>query len=331
MFAVYAENPSRENPLSALHVGEQPAPVIREGWVRVKVSHASLNRHDLFTLKGITHHPEPLRFPIILGNDGAGTLDDGTPIAIYPVVGSDDWRDNETLDPHWHILSEFLPGTFADTIAIPRRNAIPIPDGMSMEVASVLGTAWLTAYRALFVRAGMMPGQRLLVQGARGGMATALIQLAAAAGIEVWATSRDDPGSTYAESIGACRTFRAGEPLPQKVDVVVDNVGPATWDHSLSAVARNGTIILAGVTTGFEVGLPLLKAVSQQLSLLGSIMGTRSDMMTMINFIGTSGIKPQIGGVYPMADAATAFRDMIDGSRKGKLVLAAEGSQRSAQ
>ncbi|MBB4186227.1 hypothetical protein [Sinorhizobium terangae] len=82
-----------------------------------------MNRHDLFTLQGITHHPDPLWFPIILGNDGAGTLNDGTPVAIYPTVGRDDWRDNETLDPHWHIFSEFLPGTFADYIAIPRRNA----------------------------------------------------------------------------------------------------------------------------------------------------------------------------------------------------------------
>jgi len=321
MFAVYAENPNFEAPLSALHIGEQPEPVIKDGWVRVKISHASLNRHDLFTLQGVTHHPEPLKFPLILGNDGAGTLEDGTRIAIYPVVGSDDWRGNETLDPHWHIFSELMPGTFADHIAIPKRNAIPVPDDMSMDVASVLGTAWLTAYRALFIRARIIPGQRLLVQGAKGGMATALIQLGHAAGAEVWVTSRDEAGRAFAESLGAARTFAAGEPLPQKADVVVDNVGPATWDHSLGSVVRNGTIVVVGVTTGFEVVLPLLKAVSHQLSLLGSIMGTREDMVNLINFIGTSGIKPHIGGVFPMTDAAEAFRQLWAGESNGKLVL----------
>lgn len=321
MFAVYAENPNRQDPLSALHIGEQPEPEIRDGWVRVKVSHASLNRHDLFTLQGVTHHPDPLVFPLILGNDGAGTLDDGTPVAIYPVVGSDDWRGNETLDPHWHIFSEHLPGTFADYIAIPKRNAIPVPHGMPMEVASLLGTAWLTAYRALFVRAQIRPGQRLLVQGAKGGMATALIQLGAAAGLEVWVTSRDEAGRAFAESLGASRTFASGEALPGKADVIVDSVGPATWEHSLNSVVRNGTIVLVGVTTGLEVKMPLLKAVSHQLSLLGSVMGTREDMVNLINFIGTSGIRPHIGGRFPMTDAAEAFRQLWMGESNGKLVL----------
>ena len=321
MFAVYAENPNRDDPLSALHIGEQPEPEIPDGWVRVKISHASLNRHDIFTLQGVTHHAEPLKFPLILGNDGAGYLDDGTPVAIYPVVGSDDWRGNETLDPHWHIFSELLPGTFADYIAIPRRNALPLPPGLSLEVASLLGTAWLTAYRSLFVRAGILPGQRLLVQGARGGMATALIQLGKAAGAEVWVTCRDEEGREFAESLGAARTFHSGEALPGKADLVVDNVGRATWEHSLASVVRNGTIVVVGGTTGFEVTLPLLKVISHQFSILGSVMGTREDMASLINFIGTAGIVPSIGAVLPMTDADEAFRQMWTGEMRGKIVL----------
>ena len=322
MFAVYADRPCFEDPLGALHLGEQPEPVVKNGWVRVKVSHASLNRHDVFTLQGVTHHADPLVFPLILGNDGAGTLDDGTRVAIYPVVGSEDWRGNETLDPHWHIFSERLPGTFADFIAVPRRNAIPLPASMPFDIAAVLGTAWLTAYRALFVRARIIPGQRLLVQGAKGGMATALIQLGAAAGAEVWVTSRDESARSLAEVLGAARTFAAGEPLPHKVDIVVDNVGPATWEHSLDSVVRNGTIVLVGVTTGFEVVMPLLKAVSHQLSLLGSIMGTREDMINLINMIEVSGITPHIGKVFPMTEAREAFQAMWTGAASGKLVLA---------
>ena len=99
--------------------------------MRVKISHPSLNRHDLFSLRGITAQPEPIPFPMILGNDGAGTLEDGTPVVIYPAMGSDDWRDDETLDPRWYILSERVAGTFADYVAVPSRIAIPLPEGGS--------------------------------------------------------------------------------------------------------------------------------------------------------------------------------------------------------
>jgi hypothetical protein len=147
MFAVYATHADPENPLAALKIGERPEPTVPASWVRVKVSHASLNRHDLFTLRGITAHPEGIAYPMILGNDAAGTLDDGTPVVIYPLMGSDDWRGDETLDPAWHIPSEFIAGTFADYAVVPNRNAIPLPSALSPLHASVLGTAWLTAYQ----------------------------------------------------------------------------------------------------------------------------------------------------------------------------------------
>jgi NADPH:quinone reductase-like Zn-dependent oxidoreductase len=216
MFAVYAVRPNPEDPLASLVVGERPEPEVPEGWVRVKVSHASLNRHDLFTLRGITAQPDPIPFPMILGNDGAGTLEDGTPVVIYPVMGSDDWRDDETLDPRWHILSERVPGTFADYVSVPKRNAIPLPDGLSVLDASVLGTAWLTAYRALFTKSNLKPGETVLVQVASGGMSTALIQLGRAAGSEIWATSRNAKGRELAEKLGAHRTFDANEMLRAK-------------------------------------------------------------------------------------------------------------------
>ena len=141
MFAVYAARPNLDDPLASLVVGERPEPTVPQGWVRVKVSHASLNRHDLFTLRGITAQQDPISFPMILGTDGAGTLDDGTPIVIYPVMGSVDWRDDETLDPGWHIFSERVPGTFADYVAVPRRNAIPLPAGIAALDASVLSNS----------------------------------------------------------------------------------------------------------------------------------------------------------------------------------------------
>lgn len=321
MFAVYATHAAPEDPLSALKIGERPEPEVPDGWVRMKVSHASLNRHDLFTLCGISGHAEGITYPIILGNDAAGTLDDGTPVVIYPVMGSDDWRGDETLDPAWHIPSEFIPGTLADYVVVPRRNAIPLPEGLSPLHASVLGTAWLTAYRALFTKSGLRAGDTVLVQGATGGIATALIQLGRAAGLEVWATSRTEEGRSLATALGAHRAFCANEPLQQKVRAVIDNIGSATWAHSMSSLARGGTLVMTGGTTGFDVPLNLLSMIPNQLTVTGSIMGTLDDMQKLMNLIARAGVKPEIGAVLPMERAEEAFRAMWKGKTHGKAVF----------
>ena len=321
MFAVYAVAPNPDDPLASLVVGERPESEVPDGWVRVKITHASLNRHDLFTLRGVTAQPDPIPFPMILGNDGAGTLEDGTPVVIYPVMGSADWRDDETLDPRWHIFSERVAGTFADYVAVPSRNAIPLPEGLSALDASVLGTAWLTAYRALFTKSNLRPGETLLVQGASGGMSTALIQLGRAAGFEVWVTSRSARGRELAERLGASRTFEANEPLPRKARGVIDNIGPASWKHSMDSVARGGTIVITGLTTGPEVKLALLPMLGDQITVCGSIMGTLRDMKCMMTFIISAGVKPKIGQVLPMERAQEAFRKMWQGETYGKSVL----------
>ncbi len=321
MFAVYATHSAPDEPLSALRVGELDEPHVPDGWVRVKVSHASLNRHDLFTLRGISGHAEGISYPMILGNDAAGTLDDGTPVVIYPMMGSDDWRGDETLDPQWHIPSEFVHGTFADYVVVPRRNAIPLPGGLQPLHASVLGTAWLTAYRALFTKSGLRSGETVLIQGATGGMATALIQLGRAAGFEVWATSRSEAGHAIAKSIGAHECFSANEPLPRKVSAVIDSVGASSWAHSMSSLARGGTLVVTGGTAGFDVSLNLLPVIADQLKIIGSIMGTLEDMKNMIALIASAGITPVIGAVLPMERADDAFRAMWEGRTHGKTVF----------
>lgn len=321
MFAVYCKTPNSDDPLAALIIGNRPEPEIQQGWVRVKVTHASLNRHDIFTLRGITAHEEGINFPMILGNDAVGTLDDGTPVVIYPVLGSEDWRDDETLDPNWHILSEFVQGTFADYVVVPKRNAIPLPEGISAVHASVLGTAWLTAYRALFTKSKLKPGETLLVQGSSGGMSTALIQLGSAAGFEVWATSRNSEGCELAEKLGANRTFLSNEKLPRKVQAVIDSVGPASFEHSIASVSRDGSVVITGATTGFEVNLPLLPMLKEQITVCGSIMGTLKDMKNMMNFIASAGIKPEVGRILPMELADEAFNAMWNGDTQGKMVL----------
>jgi NADPH:quinone reductase-like Zn-dependent oxidoreductase len=321
MFAVYATHAAPDDPLSALKVGERPEPDVPAGWVRVKVSHASLNRHDLFTLRGLSGHPEGIRYPIILGNDAAGTLDDGTPVVLYPVMGGTDWRGDETLDPQWHIPSEFVHGTFADYAVVPRRNAIPLPETLSPLHASVLGTAWLTAYRALFTKSGLRAGETVLVQGGTGGMATALIQLGRAAGFEVWVTSRSEQGRARAKALGAYESFPPNEALPRKVRAVIDSVGLDSWAHSLSSLARGGTLVAVGGTTGFDVSLNLLPLVADQITITGSIMGTLKDLEDMMRLIARAGIEPEVGVVLPMERAEEGFRAMWERRTHGKTVF----------
>jgi NADPH:quinone reductase-like Zn-dependent oxidoreductase len=322
MFAVYAAAPSPDAPLDALRLGQRPEPVIPQGWVRVKISHASLNRHDVFTLRGVTGHATPIPFPMILGNDGVGQLDDGTQVVLYPLMTGPHRRDDETLAPDWHILSEKVQGTFADFAAVPRENAIPLPPGLAAADAAVLGTAWLTAYRALFGKARLLPGQTVLVQGASGGMSTALIQLARAAGLTVWATSRSRRGMALAEKLGAHKVFATNAPLPGKADAVCDNVGTATWAHSLGHVARGGTVVVTGITTCRSVPLDLLPLIVDQIAVVGSVMGTLEEMRRLMDFVVGQGIRPEIDAVLPMDQARSAFERMLRGEVAGKLVLA---------
>src|ERR1700712_3585998 len=190
MFAVYAESFSSDDPLSGLVVGERPDPVPDDGWTVVDVRAAALNHHDLWSLRGVGLKEQAL--PMILGCDAAGTDEDGNVVVVHAVVSDPSWTGDETLDPKRSLLSERHQGTFADRVVVPRRNVVPKPSSLSFEEAACLPTAWLTAYRMLFVQGGLKPGQTVLVQGAGGGVATALITLARADGLQVLATSRDE-------------------------------------------------------------------------------------------------------------------------------------------
>lgn len=321
MFAVYCKNPDPQNPLRGLCSGELEEPGIRDGWVRVKMSHASLNRHDIFTLMGASVHEQPTPYPMTLGLDGVGRLDDGTEVIIYPLLNSPDWRDDETLDPQWNVLSELEQGTFAQCVIVPRRNVIVKPRELSSIHAAVLGTAWLTAYRMLFTKAGLQPGQTMLVQGATGGTSTALIQMGKAAGMEVWTTSRTDKGCELATKLGAHKVFKSGETLPKRVDAVMDSVGQSTWAHSLKSVARGGTIVTIGVTTGSETKTDLLRVFTEVITIKGTIMGTLEEFKNLIQFVIASGIEPEIGDVMPLTDARRPIQSMLDGQTHGKTVF----------
>jgi hypothetical protein len=215
LFAVYAAEGRPDDPLSALKIGERPRPEVPGKHVAVNVRAASLNMHDLRTLRGvgISSH----MFPMTLGMDGAGVTDDGREVVIHSVIPSTGWQGDETLDPRRSILSERYQGTFADRVIVPESNILPKLPAMSFNEAACMGTAWLTAYRMLFVKSGLRPGQTILVQGSSGGVPTALVQLARATGFRVWATGRTAEKRTLAIDLGAHATFEPGARLPERV------------------------------------------------------------------------------------------------------------------
>ncbi|GGM53191.1 Zn-dependent oxidoreductase [Longimycelium tulufanense] len=319
MFAVYAAEPKPDDPLAALRVGERPDPVPPEGWVPVRVRAASLNMHDIWTLRGVGIKPD--RFPMILGCDGAGVLADGTEVVLHSVIGDPAWTGPETLDPKRTLLTELYQGTFADTVVVPRRNVLPKPEALSFAEAACTGTAWLTAYNMLFDKSGLRPGQTLLVQGASGGVATALIQLGRAAGFRVWATGRSEQKRALAEELGAHRTFEPGARLPERVDAVFETVGRATWSHSVKCLRPGGTIVISGATTGDATAAELQRLFFLQLRVIGATMGTREQLADLLSFLEVTGVRPQIGQELPMERAEAGFRAMLAGETAGKIVF----------
>ncbi len=248
MLAAYAARQSADDPLSGLEVGERPDPQRRDGWTIVTLRTAGLNHHDVWSLRGVGLPAD--RLPMILGCDGAGVDEEGNEVIIHAVVASDGWRGDETLDPRRTLLSELHDGTLAEKVAVPRGNLVPKPESLSWEHAACLSTAWLTAYRMLFTNAAVTPGATVLVQGAGGGVATALVQLGAAAGYRMWVTTRDEDKARKALEIGAESAFGSGERLPDRVDAVMETVGAATWSHSVNSLKPGGTIVISGATSG---------------------------------------------------------------------------------
>jgi NADPH:quinone reductase-like Zn-dependent oxidoreductase len=319
MRAVYAASANADDPLAALEVGERPDPEPPGGWTVVDVRAASLNHHDLWSLRGVGLPEEAL--PMILGCDAAGVDPDGNEVIVHSVIATDDWRGDETLDPRRTLLSEKHQGTLAERVAVPRGNLVPKPAALSFEEASCLPTAWLTAYRMLFVKSGLRPGQTVLIQGAGGGVASAAIVLARNAGLRVWVTSRDAAKGERAVELGAHEAFESGAKLPERVDAVLETVGEATWKHSLRALKPGGTLVVSGSTSGGSPPAELQRVFFLQLNIIGSTMGTRDELSQLAKLCEASGIRPEIDRVLPLAEAREGFAAMASGDVFGKIVF----------
>jgi len=343
MRAAYARAMGGEQPLENLEVGDLPMPEPGLGEARVRVEAVSLNHHDLWTLRGQVG--TPISFPRVLGCDAAGVVEaygperpegspePGTPVVLYSVIpcghceaclGAD-----ESLCREFGMLSDKVDGTLAEYVVLPATNVLPRASHLSAAEAASLGTTYLTAYRALFTRARLRPGDSVLIQGASGGLSTAAIQLARAAGLRVLATSRDEEKRRRALAIGAHEaidTNGAGRAILQLtngrgVDCVVDSVGEPTWRESLRAVRSGGCIVVPGATGGANPPADLNRVFWRQLSIIGSSMGSRAEMLALLRMVEATGLRPVLDETFPLRETRTALERMEAGKHTGKIIV----------
>lgn len=345
MLAVRAARFGGDDPLANLELTDVPDPAAGPGEVLVAVTAAALNHHDLWTLRGVGSRP--LREPQVLGCDAAGTVlayGDGEPPQGAPAIGSPvvvhsvmtcrqcpACRSGDELHcPRIGLLSEPPnPGTLAERLVVPVANVLPLPDGVDAVTAACLPTAYLTAYRMLFVRGGLAPGQRALVHGTTGGVASAAILLAVAGGLTVYATSRDHDKRAAALELGATAVFDTDRDAVKQVvaasqggvDAVIDTVGEATWDFTLRVLRPGGTVVVSGATSGPNPPAQLNRIFWRQLTVAGSSMGTIGELARLLELCATDRLTPLVDSVRPLSEAAAAFAALAAGDRRGKLIL----------
>ena len=321
MLAAYVDRLVPDAPLDGLVVGELPAPDELEttpaDWVTVEVKAASLNHHDLWALKGVGLSPKQL--PMILGTDAAGISPDGREVIIHGVIGGD--GVGVPVSEGRSLLSEKYQGTLAQLVRVPAANLIPKPSELTFQEAACLPTAYLTAYTMLFRAAGLKPGQSVYIPGAGGGVASAAIVLAHAAGLEVFTTSRSQGKRTRALELGAAWAGEPGARLPKRVDAVMETVGAATWASSVRSVKPGGIIAVCGATTGDGPPAELTRVFFNELKVIGVTMGSRADLADLAHFMVTTGTRPVIDSEYPLQDVKAGLTRLAEGYQTGKIVI----------
>ncbi|OZB50360.1 MAG: Zn-dependent oxidoreductase [Cellulomonas sp. 14-74-6] len=320
MLAAYAARSDADDPLTALEVGERPDPQPRDGWTVVTVRAATLNHHDLWSLRGVGLPAE--RLPMILGTDAAGTTPDGREVIVHGVIGGPNAPTGQAVaaDEPRSLLSERYPGTLAEQLLVPTANLVDKPADLSWEHSACLPTAYLTAYRALFRSGGATPGQRVLVQGAGGGVATAAALIGAAAGLEMVVTSRDAGKRERALQLGAAEAVETGARIG-RVDLVLETVGAATWAHTMRSVKPGGTVVVVGATTGEPARMDINRLFFQEISVVGATMGSRDELGRLAAFCVRTGVRPVIDRTYPLTQAADALARLAGGGQFGKIVV----------
>jgi NADPH:quinone reductase-like Zn-dependent oxidoreductase len=319
MRAVAATGTDPRNPAACVAVIDRDMPAVPDNHTLVKTVAASINHHDIWFLRGMGM---PSEFPHVLGCDLAGTTPDGTAVVAHALI-ADVGRGggDELLDPKRSMLADIGNGTFAEYVSVPTRNLVPKPDELEFVEAACLPTTFLTAYRMLFDRADIRPGNTVLVQGAGGGVSTAAVILGRAAGLKMWVTSRSEDKLKKSLDIGADAGFETGARLPARVDAVLETVGEATWEHSMRSVRPGGTIVVAGWTSGFKPTADLSRLALGNVSIRGSAMGRTADLRSVLDLCSQDGVRPVIDATYTFENAYEGFARLAAGEVFGKLVV----------
>ena len=320
---------------------DDPTPGPDEVVVRVRA--AALNRLDLWTLSGalkIEHH-----FPHVLGADAAGEVDaagdgvtgmrPGTPVVVNPALSCarcEACRAGEqTLCPTFAMLGEHVAGTFAERVRVPARNVYPMPSHLTFTQAAALGVTYSTAYRMLFARGRLAPGEWVLITGIGGGLALALLDLARPVAGRVFVTSSSDDKLERAAQLGADvlinyrdddvgRAVRAATGK-RGVDLVADSAGAASIDGALRALRKGGRLVIAGATSGPKGEVDLRRVFWNQLEIVGSTMGSDRDVSDVLRYVAGAGLRPVVDRTFALADARDALAYLDSGDAFGKVVL----------
>jgi len=330
--------------LAITEVPDAPAP--RAGEARVRIRAAALNHLDLFVAAGLPGTAE--RFPFIVGADGAGVVESvgadvqgfkpGDRVMINPGISDYSCEfcaaGEHSLCVNYRLLGEHLPGTVAELITVPAHNLARVP-ALSQELtwaeAAAFSLVTLTAWRMLVTRAQLKAGETVLVWGIGGGVSLTALRIAKLLGARVIATSSDDAKLAAVKQLGADVTLNhKTQKISQEiraltnkrgVDVVVENVGAATWDESLRSLRRGGRLVTCGATSGPQVGLDVRRLFWHQWSILGSTMGNAAEYAEVVRRLGKGELRPVVDHVYPIEQSRDAYDRLGKGEQLGKLVI----------
>ncbi len=332
----------RHGEVDAVEAGAVPEPAAKPNEVVLDVRAASLNHLDIWVRKG---GRAKLSFPHVLGSDAAGVV-----AAVGPGVANVRAGDEVVVVPglscgvceacgrgehsecaSFGIIGLSRPGVFAEKAVVPAANLLPKPKGLTWEEAAALGIAYGTAWRMLFTRAKLRPGEAVLIHGIGGGVAIAALQFARAIGATAIVTSSSDEKLRRAKELGAAHAVNykmanVAEAVRELtggrgVDVSVNAVGAAAWAIDFAAGRTGGRIVLCGVTTGAEAPTNLQALYWNQLTVLGSTFAAHEDFRLMLRSVEASGLKPVIDSVFPLAQAREAMGRMERAEQFGKIIL----------
>ena len=330
-----------------LHITDVPdAPAPQAGEVRVAIRAAALNHLDLFVMEGLPGGAKQL--PHIVGADGAGVVETigsdvvnvrpGDRVMFNP--GISDYTcefcqaGEHSLCVNYRLLGEHLPGTVAELVTVPAHNVVGVPrvsPELTWAEAAAFSLVTLTAWRMLVTRAQLKRGETALIWGIGGGVSLTALRIAKLLDARVIATSSDDAKLAAAKQLGADvtlnhRTQQVAQEVraltnKRGVDVVVENVGAATWDDSLRCLRRGGRLVTCGATSRPQVSLDLRRLFWHQWTLLGSTMGNAREYAEIVRRLGKGELRPIVDRVYPMAQARQAFERLAKGEQLGKVVV----------